>query len=235
MNTREYSKERFNNLTEWDENKFNLKKVFRLIGKYCPQGNFRSLLDIGCADGSFAMMIGTRYDYNLFGIDICKKPIIEARKKGVMAITQNIEKEKLPYKNNTFNIIIMCEVLEHIFDTDFLIKEIYRVLKPNGYLFITVPNVASFTSRIKLLFGGYPNGVEYNVGKKTNGHIRAYTPNIIKKQLKNNGFKIIKCTSPNLLFPVKNNKIPMFIRDSMINLSDLTANLGEQIVGVFRK
>ena len=50
----------------------------------------------------------------------------------------------MPIKDNSYNTIIATEVLEHCFEPEILLKEIYRVLKPGGLLFFTVPFVWNF-------------------------------------------------------------------------------------------
>ncbi len=234
MDTQKFSEKRFAEIKEYRDDKFNLKKVYKLIEKYISYKKGKKLLDIGCADGSFAVILQKRLGFDAYGIDIAEKAINKAKINGIKVQAGDLSKG-LPYKSNSFDVVIMCEVIEHIFDTDFLLREIYRVIKKNGFLFITTPNVASFTSRIKLIFGGYPNGLEYCINKTTSGHIRAYTPRILRKQLRRNNFNIIKMTSPNLLFPVKSELIPSFVKEPMIYFSDLTRNLGEQIVVVAKK
>jgi 2-polyprenyl-3-methyl-5-hydroxy-6-metoxy-1,4-benzoquinol methylase len=234
MNTQKFSEKRFADIKEYRDSKFNLKKVHALIKQYVIRKKSKNLLDIGCSDGSFAVILRGDFGFDVYGVDIAKRAIDRAKLNGIKAQVADLA-NRLPYKSNTFDVIIMCEVIEHIFDTDFLLNEIHRVIRKGGLLFITTPNVASFTSRIKLIFGGYPNGLEYCINECTNGHIRAYTPLILKKQLNKNKFKVVKMTSPNILFPVKSKLIPNFIKDTMIHFSDLTKNLGEQIVVVARK
>lgn len=234
MNAERYSKERFANIKEYREDKFNLKKVYILMKHYVNNKKGKKLLDIGCADGSFAALLQKRFGFDSYGIDISPKVVKRARLNGIKARVGNLS-EKLPYKKCMFDVVIMCEVIEHIFDTDFLLNEVYRVMKKNGLLFITTPNVASFTSRVKLIFGGYPNGLEYCLDENSNGHIRAYTPHVLRRQLFKHNFTMMKLTSPNFLFPVKSRLIPDFIKQQMIYFSDLTGNLGEQIVAVAKK
>ena len=191
MNTQKFSEKRFADIKEYRDDKFNLKKVHALISRYVPEKKGKSLLDIGCSDGSFAAILKKRFHFDVYGVDIAKRAIDRAKLNGIKAQVADLAK-RFPYKNNTFDVIIMCEVIEHIFDTDFLLQEIHR-------------------------------------------HIRAYTPLILRKQLNKNKFKVVKLTSPNILFPVKSKLIPNFIKDSMIHFSDLTKNLGEQIVIAARK
>lgn len=66
----------------------------------------------------------------------------------------NIEKEKMPYKNGEFDLVLMTEVIEHLTaNPQVYLSEIKRVLKPNGYLLITTPNAVHLKNRMKVLFG----------------------------------------------------------------------------------
>jgi SAM-dependent methyltransferase len=83
-------------------------------------------------------------------------------------------------------------VIEHLVDTDGFIQELRRCLKPGGHLIVTTPNLASFENRIRILLGFYPVWVDYRL--QGSGHVRAYTPWILKKQLREHGFTILKHT-----------------------------------------
>lgn len=59
---------------------------------------------------------------------------------------------KIPFDSNHFDVVILSEVLEHVIDQERCIREIYRVLKPNGYLMLTTPNSGGFhRSMIKIV------------------------------------------------------------------------------------
>jgi len=53
-------------------------------------------------------------------------------------------------------VIIASEVIEHVFDTDFFIEEMKRILKSNGRIIITTPNMHSATNRLLFLVGKFP-------------------------------------------------------------------------------
>ena len=53
-------------------------------------------------------------------------------------------------------MIIASEVIERVFDTDFFIEELKRILKPNGRIIITTPNMHSATNRLLFLMGKFP-------------------------------------------------------------------------------
>jgi SAM-dependent methyltransferase len=63
-------------------------------------------------------------------------------------------KDPLPFDGNSFDCIVLCETLEHLnFNPIPVLSEIQRVLKKNGYLYLSVPNITRLENRIKLLFG----------------------------------------------------------------------------------
>lgn len=61
-----------------------------------------------------------------------------------------------PMPDNTYDIVIAGEVVEHLFDTDKFAIEIYRILKPGGTLIISTPNLSSWYNRLRLLRGKAP-------------------------------------------------------------------------------
>lgn len=60
-----------------------------------------------------------------------------------------------PYENSMFDIIIAMEVMEHINDHEVFFKECNRILKDNGKILISTPNILSLKSRIRFLFSGF--------------------------------------------------------------------------------
>jgi len=66
----------------------------------------------------------------------------------------NLRNSKLPYESNSFDAVIICEVIEHLsFNPLPVLQEINRVLKNGGYIYIGMPNQASLVNRVNLLFG----------------------------------------------------------------------------------
>lgn len=49
--------------------------------------------------------------------------------------------QKIPYKDESVDLLVSNSVLEHIYDYNAVVKEIYRVLKPGGYIYLSVPNL----------------------------------------------------------------------------------------------
>ncbi len=76
------------------------------------------------------------------------------RRAGIECVAANLKRRQLPYPDAHFDFVIMCETLEHLnFNPLPVIKQINRVLKPGGLLYLTVPNQLSAGNRLKLLRG----------------------------------------------------------------------------------
>lgn len=187
------------------------------------------LLDIWCNDWLFSKSLN--WNFELYWIDISEKAIIKAKDNWIDGLILDLNKEKLPYDDNFFDIIIMSEVLEHIFDTDKILLEIKRVLKKDWIFWITVPNIAKHINRINLLFWKKMTDVDYNNWKFSAWHIRIYYTNILENQLKDNWFVILKKTSSfhPYWFWIR------FIDYILFKMWDFFPNLGDHAVIIWKK
>lgn len=100
------------------------------------------LLEIGCGRGDFLDAFH-KLNIECYGIDktdYCKKY------KDYLNVTcLDIMKNKLPYDDNTFDVVFHKSLLEHLYSPDGLMKETYRVLKPKGRVIILTPDWVSQT------------------------------------------------------------------------------------------
>lgn len=191
------------------------------------------ILDLGCADGSFIAKAGEILNAIPYGLDLDKATIDEAIGLGVKAVSHDLS-QVLPYKDKTFDLIFALEVIEHLFDTDFFVEEIYRVLKPGGYLILSTPNLASLNNRLRLLLGSYPKYLEFS--QSGAGHIHLYTLPVLIGQLKQANFKIKTATSPNFLCPlITKSYFPKPLRDFCMFIGDLFPRLGSHLLIVAEK
>lgn len=95
------------------------------------------ILDIGCGRGEFVN------GFINCGLDGYATDNSEAIKKFYPKIPfkkTNLENQKLPYKENTFDIVFSKSVIEHLYYPEKLVKEIYRVLKPGGKVITMCPD-----------------------------------------------------------------------------------------------
>lgn len=106
------------------------------------------VLDVGCYPPHLYHSL-QKMGFDTYGIASYHEPVILPQVHIV-----NIEKEKLPFKSDFFDLILFTEVIEHLTENHLgFLKECHRLLKKDGRLFITTPNSASLQNRLKLLFG----------------------------------------------------------------------------------
>ena len=168
------------------------------------------ILDIGCNDGYIGAMLLARGN-DVYGVDITKHKVNRAIKRGIKAMVFDIESKPLPYENNFFDVVLLTDVIEHMFDTDQIFINIRKTLKKGGLLLVTTPNVASFARRIMLLFGFNPH-LEYSSRYMdflpgSIGHIRYYTHGNLQAQLHKCGFRQIRTYGDILNFQFFSSKI----------------------------
>lgn len=179
-----------------------LNRILYLVGSVAG----RSVLDVGCARGYLGGIVKSRGASYVVGTDISENALLEAKQVLDRTYAFDLE-EKWPtdLKAKEFDIIIMAEVLEHVFDPVKVLKEARDLLKENGYLIITTPNFMTWTNRIKFIFGSFRYRDQ---GMFDFGHIRWFTYSYLKRVLAESGFNIVK--EKHIIFPGKLTKLLKF-------------------------
>jgi len=163
------------------------------------------ILDMGCGYGFTTKLIATYLGFKeVYGVDIDCDRILIAKKRGLKTYRVNLETEKLPFPDEHFDLVISLGAIEHLRYYDNSIKEAYRVLKHNGIILVSAPNLGHWINRMLLLFGYQPRDVEvsnsFAVGlpgfwpktvPETYGHIHTPTLRAMTEVLRNYGFVTI--------------------------------------------
>ncbi|MDQ8045792.1 MAG: class I SAM-dependent methyltransferase [Solirubrobacteraceae bacterium] len=103
------------------------------------------------------------------------------------------DKKVWPVVDDKFDIVVFCEVIEHLYTTPIAVLGWIRsIIKPGGQLVIQTPNAQAVTRRIrsvvgKPLYGGITNFGEPGMNP---GHFREYTPNELRKMGTDTGFEV---------------------------------------------
>jgi ubiquinone/menaquinone biosynthesis C-methylase UbiE len=159
------------------------KKLEELINnkqKTINKGIKIRLLDIAVGDGVYERMLPKELldRCDVYAIDISKTQLNRVKdiiKEGKIV---DLNSEKLPYKDNTFDIVIVSELLEHVFYPDKVLDEAIRTLKKDGSFLLTYPNSGALQLRLSLLFSGASPLLNYPGNKE---HIRYFK----KKDIQN--------------------------------------------------
>ena len=153
--------------------------IRRNLERIARERNFDLALNLGAGEGDYDSMIA-RYCKQLVSCDINEQDIDYART--LNAAVPNLEYRvedalNLSFDDNTFDLLISVEVIEHVGRPEQMIEEIQRVLKPGGFALITFPSLdfpftydpinrlLSFLTDKKISQGAYAFGHEYLVSK----------------------------------------------------------------------
>ncbi|WP_461246720.1 class I SAM-dependent methyltransferase [Treponema sp. R6D11] len=141
-----------------------------------------SILDIGCATGALIDLLrGKRW--RVTGVEI--SPSADYAKNERKLDVRNIPLEENHFPDNSFDVILASHLIEHLNEPKTFLEETYRILKNNGNIFITTPDISGFQSR---LFGSRWRSAIFD-------HLYLFSRRTLSKMLKTTGFKVVSCHS----------------------------------------
>ena len=144
-------------------------------------GSGQTVLDLGCWDGYIGDRIVKKGNI-VDGVEISTTATVMARKKLRRVYRVSLTSSWASQIKTKYDIILAGEIIEHIYDTDKFLQNVRKVLKKNGTLILSTPNIASLGRRLMLLLGKSPN-IETTTRSKDSGHIRYFTVNSLNSYL----------------------------------------------------
>jgi 2-polyprenyl-3-methyl-5-hydroxy-6-metoxy-1,4-benzoquinol methylase len=169
----------------WSPSRFDLTRAARLR-RLLQQRPAGLVLDVGCYDGQFITRVVEPGRATLIGLDVAAPALHAARTRGVQGVRAQVE-AGLPFRSKAFATVVAAEVIEHVFDTQAVIDELARVLRPGGWLALTTPNLVALSGRAQLVLGRSPHNVEFDASPGTSGHIRYFTFDTLEALLRHAG------------------------------------------------
>lgn len=146
-----------------------------------------NILDVGCASGWFLSKIHARYPKaKCAGIDTYKEAIDYGKRKYRKLKLFYADGHKVPFKKNSFDVIICTEVLEHVISPEKVLREIERVLTKDG---IAIIEMDSGNFLFKAIWYWWTN---LRRGVWRDSHIHAFNSVKLEKMIKDNGFSIVR-------------------------------------------
>lgn len=158
-----------------------------ILAKY-SRSEFPKILDAGCAFGVIGALRG-RPD-NIFGIERDHDLAVLAEKNCQKVFNMDLDNfDPLRIGENGFDFIFCGDIIEHVVDPAGLIKKLSILLCDEGYMVISVPNIAQLPFRLKLLFGNF-DYQETGVMDRT--HLHLYTHKTAALLIREAGLEIIR-------------------------------------------
>lgn len=161
-----------------------IKIILHMIGKN------KRVLDLGCGDGFIMKKIKSAPN-DVEGVEISTNAIKAAREKGFKVYDIDLNTNWAHKIHGKFDVVLGGEIIEHLFDTDRFIRNIHSVLKKNGKVILTTPNIASLGRRLYLLMGKSPL-IETTAHKLDAGHIRYFTHQTLKTLVEDHEFTVVR-------------------------------------------
>ncbi len=196
----------------WNKNRDNKviwqreKLALKIIGNILKDKD--KILDIACGNGKFMRIMFNKFknkNLEIKGIDYSEVEVKEAKSHGLDVKRVNLE-EGIPFDNNSFDIIYAGEIIEHLYNADYFLSEVNRILKKGGHIVFSTPNLCAWFNRIFMPLGIQPLFLEPSTKSKLVGagvlkrfkkesqpvgHIRIFTIAALKDMLKMNNFRNI--------------------------------------------
>lgn len=179
MTTDNYQKHKSKNPLK----KLFIKNFFNTIYKELKPLKIESVLDVGCGEGFTLKRLKAKKIGKVFkGVDLEKEAIRLGRRENPKLDLNIGDIYNLKFKDNSFDLVISTEVLEHLEKPSIALKELARVSKK--YILLSVPNEPLFLLS------------NYTQWGKDIGHINKWTSRRFKKFIKSSGLKIVAAKTP---------------------------------------
>jgi len=156
--------------------KTQLVRQYRHLPRF--QGNGEKVLDIGCGDGAF-LKRADQIGWEAWGVEPDAKAV--ARLSGFNVLQGSLP--NIPLPDASFDYITLSHVIEHLHDPVVALKEIHRLLKPGGQVWIATPNIESLGHR---LFGATWIGIQSPT------HLVLFNRRAIRHALASSGFQTVR-------------------------------------------
>ncbi len=150
----------------------------------------KKILDTSAGIGVTAKRIIDNYDCEMHCNEVDEKCRTQLKTIDVQLTSYDLDApEGLPFEDESFDAIVCLATLEHLINIDEFTRELFRILRPDGRLYMTVPNYASLYWLIPILKGNtFHDPLDEKERYEFYAHIRYFTYNTLERYLEHFGF-----------------------------------------------
>lgn len=145
------------------------------------------VLDVGCSTGYLARPLVER-GCVVYGVELDEATAAVARETCEEVLVGDVETLEMPYPPTSFDVIVCGDVIEHLRDPRAFLARVRPLLKADGRLVITTPNVANWAIRVGLLFGRW-RYTDRGILDRTHTHL--FTRSTLAEALFESGYRIV--------------------------------------------
>jgi SAM-dependent methyltransferase len=177
-------------ISHWSTN----DRIFALVKPFLDRG--ARIADVGAGEGFFSKKMGdylvSRNQDPTESLSACDL-FPEFFRYRAIPCDPVLMDGRLPYDDDTFDVVCSLEVIEHLEDQFLFTRELLRILKPGGTAIISTPNVLNINSRLRTLHSGFavlfdPLLLSSNDPVHTSGHINPVSYYYLAYMLSRAGF-----------------------------------------------
>jgi len=177
--------------------------IWPFVLKYVKPCPSMKVLDIGCAYG-YLLRLFDDVGCETYGIDVSEYAIEQARRiTKARLYVWDVDRGLPMFHDDFFDLVTMLHVIEHLCSPYNVLKEVHRVLRPEGKLVVSTPNLNAIARLLLKLIGREKEWY----GFRDETHIYLFTPLSLRFLVKRCGFKVLAVEAP--LMPLR--KAPRII------------------------
>ena len=127
------------------------RKDMELIAELVPEGS--RVLDLGCGNGEFLSLLRDTRQCTGYGIEIADVNVLACAQRGVNVIQLNLEEGLALFEDQSFDVVLQIETLQHLRNTEKMLRETARVGRIG---IVSFPNFAHWPNRLQVAAGRMP-------------------------------------------------------------------------------
>ena len=155
-------------------------EILKELKRQKPQKG--DLLEVGSGQGGFLKACQDD-GWNTYGVDISEECVAYARNHHGIRNVLAVDLLEADFNEDIFDVVVMNHLIEHLIDPQAYLKEIHRILNPNGILCISTPNIDSLSAR---LFGRYWQALFVPL------HLVLFSPATLSQMLRGTDYSVLK-------------------------------------------
>lgn len=149
-------------------------------------GSGKRVLDVGCSSGYLARPL-VASGCTVVGLELDPRAAEEAREVCEDVLVGDVETMELPFEPASFDVVLCGDLVEHLRDPGALLARVRPLLRPEGHLVLTTPNVANWSLRLGLLAGRW-RYTERGILDRTHTHL--FTRATLAETLERAGYRV---------------------------------------------
>lgn len=166
--------------------------LLRIVQVHLPPGG--SVLDVGCGSGGLLDHLTTAG--RRIGIEVSPTAAAAAAEVCDSVIVGDLLGSASELADRSFDVVVCGDVIEHIGDTSEALRRLVGWLKPGGTIVVSVPNIANWQARLRLLRGMWRYE---DCGIWDAGHVRFFTAASLQSLLRQSGVEVLSVTGTQAL------------------------------------